>query len=329
MIVETPKKTSFTYKLTNEQQTELGEILRGGNYRPLTVEHALVASETNDCKIVLYKSGKCLVQGRGAEQFVMFVLEPNVLKRAGLGYEEIVTPDVYTPHMGIDESGKGDFFGPLAVVSVYTDGDMARKFVAMGVKDSKNITSDKKALQLAKDIQKLSQGRFGSVVIGPTAYNRMYSKIRNVNKMLAWAHARAIENLLEKVPSCPRAISDQFGAKELIERALMSKGRSIELVQRHKAESDIAVAAASVLARSFFLLGLEKLGRECGVKLAKGASEKVVEAGREMVEKHGPTVLLKTAKCHFKTADVVLDSLSLKRSELGPDGAAVSRPRRV
>jgi ribonuclease HIII len=326
-LSEQPKKTSFTYKLNEVQQAALRDELNGGNYRLFAIEHAIVAGETNDCRIVLYKSGKCLVQGKNAEQFVLFVLEPVVLKKAGLGYEEVVSPDVYAPHMGIDESGKGDFFGPLAVVAVYTDNDLAKRLLSAGAKDSKTISSDKKALQLAKDIQKILGGRFSVVTIGPAAYNRMYSKIRNVNRILAWAHARAIENLLEKTPSCPRALSDQFGAKELIERALMQKGRKIELVQRHRAESDVAVAAASILARSFFLMGIEKIGREYGIALAKGASAKVVEAGRVLVGKHGPEALLKTAKCHFRTTDLVLESLSMNRSILGPEGAAVSRPR--
>ena len=134
----------------------------------------------------------------------------------------------------------------------------------------------------------------------------MYSKNSNVNRILSWAHARAIENLLESIPSCPRAVADQFGAEWLIKSALMEKGRSIILEQHHKAESDIAVAAASVIAREQFLLHLAKLSQTCGIQLPKGASQAVIDAAKSYVAKHGPDALGKVAKLHFKTTQSVL-----------------------
>ena len=229
-------KTSFTYPLTEAQQLLLAEILRQGNYRPLLMEHTLIAAETDDCKVALYKSGKCLVQGKGAADFVAFVLEPKVLASAGIGYEEILHPEAYTPHMGIDESGKGDFFGPLVIAGAYIDKALASTMLKMGVKDSKNISSDKRLLELARDIRNMLGQRFSLVLIGPEAYNRLYAKMRSVNLLLAWGHARAIENLLAHVPDCPRAISDQFGDKQQVRRALMRKARKIILEQRHRAE---------------------------------------------------------------------------------------------
>jgi ribonuclease HIII len=150
--------------------------------------------------------------------------------------------------------------------------------------------------------------------------------MRNVNSILAWAHARVIENMLQVLPDCPRAISDQFGSKEQVKRALMQKGQKIELVQRHKAESDLAVAAASILAREGFLRSLKEMEKKYGTTLHKGASAAVVESAVEMAKKHGPAVLLETAKCHFKTTDAVLKQVNSTRSALGPEGQAVSKP---
>ena len=186
--------------------------------------------------------------------------------------------------------------------------------------------SDKAVLFIgSKTRQLLGPQRFAMVSIGPEAYNRLYAKIRNVNSLLAWAHARCIENLLETVPGCPRAVADQFGAKQVIERALMKKGRSIKLEQRHKAESDIAVAAASVLARESFLRSLGRLGETYGIQAHKGASEQVKASAVELVRKAGPAVLLKACKCHFRTADQVLATCGSSRAALGPEGQAVSR----
>ena len=321
------KKNSYTFVLTKEQQEALKTLLNMGNYKRKEVPHTLIAVEAQDCVVNLYKSGKCLVQGKGAEDFVIFFLEPNVLQAATVGYEEILNPDLVAPHMGIDESGKGDFFGPLVACAVYVDPDLAHAMQELGVKDCKQLT-DKAVFFIGnKTRQLLGPKRFAMVAIGPEAYNRLYTKMRNVNTLLAWAHARCIENLLETVPDCPRAVADQFGAKQVIERALMKKGRSIKLEQRHKAESDIAVAAASVLAREAFLRGLGRLGETYGIQAHKGASEQVKASAIELVKKSGPDVLLKTCKCHFRTADQVLAACGSSRAALGPDGQAVSRTK--
>ena len=319
-------RTSFSYKLTAEQQAILTDILKSGNYRPIPVQYTSIAVETPDFNVAIYTSGKCLVQGKGAQDFVSFVLEPMVLQSVGLGYEDVLNPEAMQPHMGVDESGKGDFFGPLVIAAAYVDEKLVPVMRDMDVKDSKRITSDAKALDMGRELRRLLGSRFSVVKIGPQAYNRLYAKIRSVNNLLAWGHARAIENLLLNVPNCPRAISDQFGSKQQVERALMQKGRKIKLVQMHKAESDMAVAAASILAREGFLRALYDLKTKYSNDFPKGASAAVQTAAAELVRKNKPAILLETAKCHFKTTDDVLGRLSLKRSVLGPDGQAVSRP---
>lgn len=320
------ERNSYSYKLSAAQQAVLTDILKHGNYRPVPMEHTLVAGKTEDCIIALYKSGKCLVQGKGATDFVTFVLEPLVLQGVGLGYEELLDPSITQPRIGVDESGKGDFFGPLVVAGAYADQTLVDTMREMDVKDSKNISSDTKALSLGRDLRQLLGRRFTVVKIGPRTYNRLYAQMRNVNSILAWAHARAIENLLAVLPDCPRAISDQFGSKAQVERALMKKGRAIELIQRHKAESDLAVAAASIIAREIFLRSLKDMEKEYGVSLHKGASPEVKAAAVELARKRGPEILLDTVKCHFKTTDVVLSELHVDRKALGRDGQAVSKP---
>jgi ribonuclease HIII len=319
-------KTSFTYKMTPAQQSALKEILISGNYRPVQVPYAQVAVKAPDFNVTLFESGKCLIQGKGAEEFVLFIMEPMVMGQAVHGYEDTIDPDGVQPHMGIDESGKGDFFGPIVIVSAYVDPELAVTMRKMGVKDSKSITSDQKAMGMGGELRKILGNRFGVVKIGPVAYNRLYAKMRNVNTLLGWAHARAIENLLENVPDCPRAISDQFGKKEQVEKALMKKGQQIELIQMHKAESDLAVAAASVIARDLFLRSLKQMQEEFGIEFLKGASAQVRERAVELVRQKGPEILLQTAKCHFKTTDQVLEAAGASRKALGPEGQIVSKP---
>ena len=323
------QQNSFTYKLTPEQQAIFVNIVQQGNYRPVEREHTIIAAKAENCQISLYKSGKCLVQGKGASDFVTFTLEPMVLGAAGLGYEDVIDPEGLEARMGIDESGKGDLFGPIVIAGAYADETIVKAMREINVRDSKNISSDKKILDIGREIRRLLGNRFSLVKIGPQAYNRLYAKMRNVNTLLSWGHARAIENLLETVPDCPKAISDQFGKKEQVEQALMKKGQSIELIQRHKAESDLAVAAASILARESFVLALRDMEKKYDMEFPKGASAAVKEAAVKLVEKHGPSVMLETVKCHFKTTDEVLEKLGHDRSVLGPEGAATSRPKKT
>ncbi len=321
----TSSKTSFTYTLTGDQQQTLKALLKDGNFKPCAVPHTVVAAEGADCRVNLYTSGKCLVQGRGAEDFVLFYLEPLVLGAAGVGYEEVLAPGATAPHMGIDESGKGDFFGPLVAAAAYVNPDLAKAMRGIGVKDCKQL-SDKQVLAIGARLRDLlGRNRYALVMIGAETYNRLYARFRNVNRLLAWAHARCIENLLETVADCPRAVADQFGSEQVIKRALMKKGRSVILEQRHKAESDIAVAAASVLAREAFLRGLLRIGSEFGITVPKGASDQVRAAAVELVRKHGPAVLLRTSKCHFRTTEAVLAACGKSRADLPPEGRVVSR----
>lgn len=311
------KQNSFTIQLTGEQQDKLSALLRAPHYLPVSVPHTQIAADTGTCRINLYNSGKCLVQGKGAEEWITFTLEPEVLGEARLGYDAVHDPESLEPHMGIDESGKGDFFGPLVIASVYTDAKTVEFLKEIGAKDSKKISSDRVALQLASDIRKKLDGKYAIVAIGPEAYNRMYAKISNVNRLLAWGHARAIENLLEKVPGCPRALSDKFGPTSRIERALMEKGRKIKMDQRTKAESDPAVAAASILARAGFLMALRKMEKDFGIEtVPKGCSAKVKQIAAQLVAEKGPGILLKTCKTHFRTTAEVLGMNGYSLSDL-------------
>ena len=176
----------------------------------------------------------------------------------------------------MDESGKGDFFGPLCVAGAYVNESVVKAWADVGIRDSKNISSDKRIKELAELIRKTPGCVTTVVPIGNEAYNRLYTKMRSVNAMLAWGHARVIENLMGQRhrmnPPPVRAISDQFAAnKATVAKALMTLGREIELVQKHRAEEDLAVAAASILARHEFVSRLGALEKQLGTRLPKVA----------------------------------------------------------
>src|SRR6266576_4101981 len=308
---------TYTTLLTVEQVAKLRTLLEELGFQFAPKEWTIFFAQKNKLSVAVYEKGpKVLVQGKGVEEFVQFELEPKILGEAKLGYEEVHSPEMFEPHFGVDESGKGDFFGPLVVAGVYVDRGIARKLVDAGVQDSKRIGSDARIRALAETIRKSTAGLIETVLIGPERYNELYQKFGNLNKLLGWGHARVIENLLAKKSDCPRALSDQFADARVIEQSLLRHGRKIDIEQRTKAESDIGVAAASILAREAFINWLERRGKELGLRLERGVSASVKETAKKLVEKSGPDTLREVAKVHFRTAH-----------EIAPDDYAAPAPR--
>lgn len=303
--------TSYTAKLNPDQAATLERLIKSEGYELRTVPYARFSGVKKDHNVTFYESGKLVVQGKGTRDFVEFLLEPLVLKEAKLGYETVLNPELIAPRIGVDESGKGDFFGPLCVAGVYVNEEILASWKDVGIRDSKNISSDKRMLELA-DVIAHTPGCVQTVVpIGNEAYNRLHAKSGSVNRVLAWGHARVIENLLRQKdrmrPPPVRAISDQFDKdKATVAKALMEMGRHLELVQRHKAEEDMAVAAASILARAEYVRRMARMGKDYGMTFPKGASVAVEEAGKEFVARHGVDALPKVAKMHFRTRYRVL-----------------------
>ena len=303
--------TSHTATLTTDQATQLVAHLQAGPYDLKEVPYARISGAKKDLNVTLYLSGKLVVQGKGTRDFIEFVLEPEILGAATLGYESTLDPSLLDARIGVDESGKGDFFGPLCVAAVYVNKSVLNAWKIVGIRDSKSVGSDAQIVHLNRAIRETPGCQVSVIAIGNEAYNRLHVRHGSVNTVLAWGHARAIENLLERGPLLNpppiRAISDQFASsKTTVERALMTLGKGVELVQRHRAEEDMAVAAASIVARNEYLQRMKNLEKEFSMPLPRGASAAVEEAARKLVERHGSEVLPRVCKMHFRTRYRVL-----------------------
>src|SRR6184192_4055979 len=229
---------SYTHVLTQEQVAKLRSLLKELGFKFAPKEWTIFFGQKNKLSVAVYEKGpKVLVQGKGVEEFVQFELEPKILGEAKLGYEQVHAPEMFEPHFGVDESGKGDFFGPLVIAGVYVEAPSARKLLDAGVQDSKRIGSDARICALAKEIRQIARDGVDVVAIGPRRYNELYKKFGNLNSLLGWGHARVIENLLVRKPDCPRSLSDKFADAGVIENALMSHGKRIKIEQRARAET--------------------------------------------------------------------------------------------
>lgn len=303
-------KTNFVCELTAEQAAQLAAILTEQNWEMDAIPYARWRARKEKTSAVAYESGKFVVQGKGTADLIQFIVEPEILHEARMGYEmeiaRLENPQMFGSHVGIDESGKGDYFGPLVIAAVHVDEESSTLLFDQGIRDSKTIKSDRKIRTLAQGVKDTVHGNFAIVRIGPERYNQLYDKFANLNYMLAWGHARALEDVLEKVPDCPWALSDQFGKRSTVSKALMNLGRRIKLEQRPKAESDIAVAAASIIARAEFVSALEALAKPHDLRLPKGASDpQVAVTAADIYCRGGMEALGKVAKLHFRTTEGV------------------------
>jgi ribonuclease HIII len=271
----------------------------------------VVTDEMTAVPVNVYSTGKVLVQGSpGAlkDRISQWMSQqrPAAVRKTSAKQAEMQQPSG-PDRIGIDESGKGDYFGPLVVCAAFVKGDDDGWLRELGVKDSKLLTP-KKALDLVREIKEVVPHEL--VVIPPTRYNELDKQIRNLNHLLAWGHARSLESLLARVEATV-AISDQFGDRAVLTRALMERGKQVKLIQRHRAEEDAAVAVASIFARAEFLKRMDRMSKEYGMEFPRGASTAVEAMAAEFVKKYGAVRLPEVAKMHFKTTRKVLETLRL------------------
>ena len=293
------KKTSYNLKLTSEQVDKLGQVLALRDWTPCEVPYARHAFDGDRIKVVAYESGKLVVQGKGTEDFVSNILEPEITGECLMGYEEVNNPEWFEPHAGLDESGKGDLFGPVVSACVVADGEMVRKWMSEGIRDSKTIT-DGAILKMAKKIASTKGVVIKTAFNAMPKYNELYLKFgENLNKLLAWLHGRALNEALA-LRKTKWGLLDQFTKQPLVQNYV--EDEDFDLQMRTKAESDPVVAAASIIARATWLGQMKKLESLAGRKIPKGSGVQAKELARQLFEEMGESRMNEFCKLHFKTA---------------------------
>jgi ribonuclease HIII len=308
---EAPRKlASYTVKLDDAQMEKLRAILVARGWMPFEVAYTRFAFKADHLKVNVsaYTSGKVVVAGKGTEDFVRDVIEPEVTGAAKIGYDEVLHPEWFEPHAGLDESGKGDFFGPVVAATVIADRRAIEGWVKAGVKDSKRVAE----LQIFK-LDQIIRDTPGTVVrtcfCGMPKYNALMARPgANLNRLLAWQHAIALEQALA-VKRVPWGLLDQFSEQPLTQRELARRGvKDFELKMRTRAEDDPVVAAASIAARAEFQRQMASLSKRFGERLQKGAGPLVKEQGGRIIAKFGVHALADFAKLHFRTAHEVVSA---------------------
>ncbi|HZZ57599.1 MAG TPA: ribonuclease HIII [Opitutaceae bacterium] len=300
---EAPKKlSSYTIKLDDGQMEKLRGIMDGRGWKSFDVAYARFAFRGPDCNVTAYESGKVVIAGKGTEDFVLHTLEAEITQAPKLGYDSVLHPEWFEAHAGLDESGKGDFFGPVVAATVIADGPVIEGWIKAGVKDSKKI-AESQIVALDKLIRNTPGAVARTCLCGMARYNELMAKPNaNLNRLLAWQHATALTQALAQKPVA-WGLLDQFSEQPLTQRELGRKGvTGFELKMRTKAEEDPVVAAASVVARAEYVRQMHALSERFGAKLQKGAGPLVKTQAAEIIARFGARALGDFAKLHFRTA---------------------------
>ncbi len=300
--------TTFTLKLDDAQMEKLRAAVAAKYWEEVAVPYARFSFKGPKVNVTAYTSGKVVVAGKATEDFVQNVIEAEVTGEARLGYDDVHHPEWFEPHAGLDESGKGDLFGPVIAATVIAERPAIEAWQRAGIRDSKTIV-DAQILKLDGLIRDTPGAVVETCHCGMAKYNGLMLKPHaNLNRLLAWQHATALEKALRK-KWVARGLLDQFSKEPLVQRELKKKGlERFNLGMRTKAESDPVVAAASVVARAEYVRAMIQLSREFGDRLQKGAGAQAKAQAALIVEKLGARSLGRFAKLHFRTSYEVVSA---------------------
>jgi len=296
------------------------DVLSSGEKGELSSpQYTYFSFKNKDWKFTFYKSGKILVQGKTPEYIMNKYFNSSCESSAPPG-ADIIKPMTIAgesafsacaaelpgelapyPHTGSDESGKGDFFGPLCIAGCYLTEEAAKELKAMGVTDSKKL-DDKKILKLEEEIRKMANISY--IVIRNQRYNELYAKYKNLNRLLAMGHTTVLEDLINKT-NTKNAVIDKFANEKVIISSLKEKGKKINIIQMTKAECDTAVAAASIVARAAYVKKMDEMNVKYNFEFPKGAGDNVLIAGKKFVQKFGKNELINVSKIHFRTYKIL------------------------
>lgn len=289
---------TLVLKVPKARHAALERCFTGGAFEFRAVPHAAFSVKGEGVVATLYHSGKFVLQGADPEFFLARYTDLEAPSAASAPDQASVEAErdpiaaITETMIGSDETGKGDYFGPLVVAAVRLEPEQAQTLIAAGVTDSKKL-SDGRALKLGAYLR--DEVPYSLQVLAPVDYNQRYGTYKSLNPLLADMHAAAIRELAS--PGL-RVLVDQFANERLMREALA--GTEVKLEQAHKAERNVAVAAASILARQEFLVQLKELSEEASIDLHKGAGEPVDRSAERYVRLHGFDALGKVAKLHFK-----------------------------
>lgn len=243
-------------------------------------QYASYRLRLGDGILTIYNSGSMVYGGKDKEKLrniVMDILSLSVDK---------------TSRVGCDESGKGEYVGPLVVAAVFADESGVEELFRLGVKDSKKLT-DERVLELSDKIRERVKGKVK--VLMPKAYNRLYSKFKNLNLLLDYVYGELLKDFYKKF-NFKKVVVDKY-SNTLETKLKKFFPPDIDIVVVNRAEDDPVVAAASIVARAERLRRMKSLEKKFGISLPKGNNPEEIKKFLDSVPEK---LLPELVKLHFK-----------------------------
>ncbi len=274
--------------------------------------------------ITVYKSGKVLFQGADAQKeaarWGSAPTHSNTSTTSSVKTKGDTLPANFEKFsvIGSDETGTGDYFGPVTVAAVFVPKEKIALLQELGIKDSKMLT-DEKMLLIADDIKAICPHSI--LVLRNEKYNTVQQKGWSQGKIKALLHNKALLHVLNKIkPTSPDYILiDQFAERDIYYRHIQNEKEIVRdnVLFSTKAEQlHVAVAAASILARVAFLKEMDHISKEINMTIPKGASNKVDEMAAKILLTHGEQALQNITKWHFANTEKA-KKIALKKKTLG------------
>lgn len=313
--MEKNKVGVITFKVCDKTQDMMSEELDWCK-RPNTPPYAKWQAKDGDTVITLYESGKVVFQGKDADLASDFWITTEKLNSGKVDVKnsankekkeklDYINPKIYyASTIGSDEVGTGDYFGPIVVTATFVAKENIPFLEELGVKDSKKMTDDKILEVVPKIIKTIP---YESIILSNKEYNEKYNSDINMNKIKAILHNKALMTIKNKEQNYDYIVVDQFAEPYVYFNYLKTSSNVVRNITfMTKAEDKcLSVACASIISRYIFLKEFDKLSKNLGMNLFKGASDKVDEQGLTIVKKYGIDKLSEIAKLNFKNTEKI------------------------
>ncbi len=309
---------TITLKVSDNTKEKMIEYFQDKR-RPKTPAYAVFQADEEDTVVTLYESGKVVFQGISADidaaMWRQMEKHLNPEKKIEMTNSEEKQKEkskieknpkyYYANTIGSDEVGTGDYFGPIVVTATYVTKEDIPFLESLGVRDSKKMTDQKIVSVVPQIIKKIPYETF---ILTNEEYNKRYAENVNMNKMKAILHNKVLWSLKEKKYATDYIVVDEF-AKPFVYYSYLKETNALKgITFMTKAEDQVlSVACASLISRYIFLNQMNKMSKELGFTLPKGAGTKVDDIGYEIIKKYGVSKLNSIAKLNFKNTEKIIN----------------------
>ncbi len=318
VVIRVQKNNVISFKVSEKTMEMMDEEFDWCK-RDKVPEYAKWQAKDGDTVVTLYNSGKVVFQGKDADIASDFWITTEKINSGKVDVKSsgdkkksekinTIKPDIYySSSIGSDEVGTGDFFGPIVVTASFVSKCDIEFLEKLGVKDSKKLTDEQILDIVPKFIKKIPYESYVLSNESYNEYNKKYKEDINMNKIKSLLHNKVLYKLSNKIMNYDHIIVDEFAKPYLYYNYLKDVPnvvRNIEFFTKGE-DKHLSVACASLISRYIFINEFDKLSKDVGFTIPKGAGNNVDEIGKQIINKFGFDKLKQIAKLNFKNIEKI------------------------